>query len=54
MFSNFAPQRPRTGWGRGEPQDPTGFMPGVHEFENIESFGTMSRRPLSVDSVSPE
>jgi len=54
MFSNFAPQRPKTGWGRRGPEDPIGFMPGVNEFDNIESIDNMSRRPFSVDSVSPE
>ena len=36
MFSNFAPQRREAGWGRRGLEDPTGFMPVVNEFDDIE------------------
>ena len=39
MFSNFAPQRPKAGWGRRGPEDPTGFMPVVNQFDDIEPAG---------------
>ena len=39
MFSNFAPQRREAGWGRRGLEDPTGFMPVVNAFDDIEAAG---------------
>ena len=55
MLSNFAPQRREAGWGRGEPEDPTGFIPVVKEFGEIESrWVTLVGDNLSDDVTDAE
>jgi len=39
MFSNFAPHRPKTGWGRRRLQNPTGFTPVVNHLDDIAPTG---------------
>jgi len=49
MFSNFAPQRREAGWGRRRPENPTGFMPVVNPFDDLEpAWAAIDRKTLPV------